>query len=194
MKRFIGRRIAAAAALACLLFVGACSDSDPVSPTTEVKFKELTDRENVIYNFTQSYKYCDIDEYAKLLHDDYIWNNQEEDVVMNGLDPFWDRDQDIARTGAMFSARLHSYPDTTKWLDRLSLSLYAGPWAQVTEVGGQPCEDCWETTRAYSVELYMPYQELAYLAQDLVKFTVVAVEANGRTEYRIIRADDIADR
>ena len=194
MKRSFMRRIVVAAALGCLLFAAACSDSDPVSPKTEAKFKQLTDKENLIYNLMQSYKYCNIEEYTKLLHTDYIWTNQEQDVIQLGMPVFYSRDTDIEKTGNMFKAKLGVHPDPSMKLDRLNLTIIsAGSWQQVAEFGGEPCEDCWETTRNYSLELHFTASDMFLISYDLVRFTVAGVQANGRTEYRILRADDIDD-
>lgn len=166
-----------------------------------VTYKALTDKENLIYNLMQTYKDCNIEEYKKLLYiggtlsafpDGYIWYNQAEDV-QDGKDPFYTREQDITYQQNMFAAKLGTYPDPNKLIDALSLTIEAGSWQELQDIGGIPCTDCWTTTRTYKLELRIPSQDLTYVGNDLIAFYVVAVTANNRKEYRILRADDIND-
>lgn len=176
------------AASGCILSPG--GGDEPPPPV--VTYKPLTDKENLIYNLQQTYADCNISEYQKLLHQDYIWYNQAEDV-QNGKDPFYTRAQDVTYQQNMFAAKLGTYPDPTKAIDVLKLTIDAASWQELTDIGGVPCTDCWMTTRPYHLELHIPSQDLTYLGNDLIAFYVVAVTANNRKEYRIYRMDDIND-
>lgn len=176
------------AASGCIL----SPDDGGDNPPPVVTYKPLTDKENLIFNLMQTYKDCNINEYMKLLHADYIWYNQAEDV-QNGKDPFYTRAVDIQYQQNMFAAKTGTYPDPNKLIDALSLTIENGSWQELTDIGGVACTDCWMTTRTYVLELRIPSQDLTYRGNDLITFYVVAVQANNRKEYRIYRADDIND-
>ena len=172
-------------ALATLVFFAAAAlfsgclfgpdDKETPSTPPDVVYKPLTDKDNVIYNLVTSYNNANIDEYTKLIHDDYIWFNQAEDVVMHGAEEFVLRDEDLARTANLFAARKGTHPDAALHLAKLELELYPGSWTQITEIEGIPCEDCWTTTREYYLTLVFKNAEMTFVANDLVKFTVVPV-------------------
>ena len=61
--------------LLSLITVSGCilsPEEDVIPPDPTEIYKPLTDRENVIYNLVQTYKYTDIEKYQELLHPDYI--------------------------------------------------------------------------------------------------------------------------
>jgi hypothetical protein len=165
-------------------------EEDPAPPPVEETYKPLTDKENLIYNLQQTYKFTNIDKYSELLHLDYIWYNQTEDVN-NGAEPFLSRDTDISRTRNIFLAKNNQHPDPTKVIDRLELTITPAAWQQVFEIGGEACDDCWETTRQYDIQVVMDGGNKTLVGVDLIKFTVVPAERDGKKIYLIYRADDI---
>jgi hypothetical protein len=188
MKSRTVRRIAAPLALAAvaLLVLGCSDDATQPNVTPKPRYPEATTKEIVISNFLKSYEDRNIEQFAKLLHPDYIWYNQP------GLTPeFYTRSEDIEKTGNMFSAALHTYPNSALWLDKLELKLNDGVWTQIVEYDGSACDDCWETTRDYYIELYLPNAAMTLLHDDLVRFVVVPAEEGGPKVYRIIRCDDL---
>ncbi len=129
---------------------GTDDESEPKEPVPD--YRPLTDKENVIHNLVESYKWADIEEYTELLHPDYVWFNQPEDVILRGLPEFYTREQDSAMTGGLFSAKLGTHEDPLAEIESLTLTISSGGWLDVTELNGDPCEDCWETDatiRAY---------------------------------------------
>ncbi len=191
MKWIMVRRISAIAfALAALLVLG-CSE-DPTEPKTTPapRYPETTSREIVIDNLLLSYQDRNIEQFAKLLHPDYVWYNQP------GMTPeYYTRSEDSLITGNMFDAVLHVHADEAMWLDRLVLWIYQtapqAEWYSVADIAGVPCEDCWETTRAYSITLVMSSGAMTIIGSDMVKFIVAPVESDGATVYRILRCDDL---
>lgn len=188
--------------LAALVFFAAASlfsgclfgpdDKETPDAPPDVVYKPLTDKNNVIDNLVTSYNDANIDEYTKLIHDDYIWCNQLEDVVMHGAEEFVLRDEDLARTGNMFAARKGTHPDAQLHLAKLQLELYPGSWTQITEIGGVPCADCWTTTREYYLTLVTKSGDMTYNASDLVKLWVVSVMEGDTKLYKLRRVDDIS--
>jgi hypothetical protein len=191
MKSLTLRRVAAFAVAAAALFILGCSD-DSTQPkeTPKPRYPEATAKDIVISNLLLSFKDRNIEQFEKLLHPDYIWYNQPQDVS-GGLPKFYARDEDVAITRNMFLAALHTHTNSNLWLDKLELKLYGDEWTLVSEFNSEPCEDCWETTRAYSVTLITTGGAIIYVANDLVKFVVVPVEVDGTKLYKIIRCDDL---
>ncbi len=179
--------------LLSLLAVSGCilsPEEDPTPPDPTDNFKPLTDKENVMYNLVQSYKFTDIEKYQELLHPDYIWRNQETDVTEGKVpSEFYTRDQDIQGTLGLFKAKQGTHQDPSAVVDALELTIQPGSWQQITEVDGSPCEDCWETSRIYEINVVTPTK--TYYGNDLVKFIVVSVTEGGKTLYKLRRGDDI---
>lgn len=165
-------------------------EQDPNPPNPKENFKPLTDKENVIYNLVQSYKFKDIAKYDELLHPDYIWRNQETDIQAGKVpSEFYTRDQDIQGTNGLFKAFLGTHPDPSVVVDAIDFLIQPAAWQQITEVDGNPCEDCWETSRIYEITVTTPTKTL--YGNDLVKFIVVPVMEGGTKLYKLRRGDDI---
>jgi hypothetical protein len=182
--RFVATIVFAAAGLV----VFGCSD-DSVQPNAAQKprYPEATTPEIAIDNLVLSYKDFDIEQYAKLLHPDYVWQNQA------GMTPvFYGRSEDSLLTDNLFRGALHTHPDESLWLDKLELGLEPPrPWEPVSDIGGTPCEGCFKTHRIYVVTAVTAGGALTYLPTDLVEIFVAPVDVRGATVYRIIRIDDI---
>ena len=164
-------------------------DTQPPDPTEN--YKPLTDKENVIYNLVQSYKLREIEPYKNLLHNDYIWRNQNEDITNPELllPEFLSRDQDINSTTNMFAAANGTHPDPSVTITTLELTIQSAVWSQIPEFEGNPCDDCWETTRVYTITVRSSLGN--YDGDDLVIFTVIP-KIDGDTKiYQLRRADDI---
>ncbi len=182
-------------ALACMLIMSMCAmlgcifgpenkkERPPEPP--ELKYEDLTEKEHVVFNLVLSYKKLDIEHYAELLHEDYIWYNQE------GSDPeFLTRDQDIDATNGIFNSKKFGHPDENKRILRLQLEIWDGSWSTIDSLEGQPCADCWYTRRLYDITLEMASGTIIH-AHDYVDFYIIGIEENGKKKYQIIRADDI---
>ena len=179
--------------LAVVGFVGCILNPDVVAPKPHPisNYKDLTHKEDVVANLVQSYKDHNIEPLKELLHLEYIWYNQAADV-QNGAPEFNTRDQDIAMNTRMFLAVNHdSSVDPAKWVDRLDLSITSAPWTQITVLEGNPCEDCWQSTREYYITLEFAGGTTTLLGNDLVTFTVVPVTKDGIKHYYLRRADDL---
>ncbi len=180
-------RGAALAAIVSLLLVSGCSD-DPAKPKIAApRYPETTSPEIVVDNLLLSYQDRDIEQFEKLLHQDYIWYHQA------GMAPeFCTRIEDINMTLNMFLAAEHKHPNKNLWLDQLKLELEPPrPWNPVVDIAGVPCAGCFETSRIYLVTAMTAGGAITYLPTDLIQIFVAPVDANGTTVYRIIRMDDI---
>jgi hypothetical protein len=189
MKSLTLLRVATfACAAAALIVIGCSDDSTQPKETPKPRYPEATTKDIVISNLLLSFKDCNIEQFEKLLHQDYVWFNQASSAPPE----YYTRDEDIAITRDMFLAARHLHPESKMWLDKLELELaQPGTWIQIIDIGGVACEDCWETTREYYFMLMMAGGAVTYIANDLVKVVVVPVEANGTKLYKIIRCYDL---
>jgi hypothetical protein len=160
--------------------------SEPV-PTC----KPLTDKDNIFYNLELAYKTADLGCYLDLLTDSFTFHLQEYDVVHNHLPEYWTRAQDSTHTRNLFLAAKRQHPDTTKNIDRLEFVVENGSWVEIEELGGQPCEDCWQTTREYFLTIVLHGGHTTLYGSDLAQFTVVPVMEGGKKLYKLARIDDI---
>ena len=186
--------------LALILVAGCLTDPEKKeTPTEETpEFRDLTAKDDVIYNLLLSYKEKDITEYSRLLlndgdayngspyQDSYYWYNQPN----SGLDEYLTREEDSTCTSHIFLAAQEMpvkpiHPE----IDRLILTITEGSWAPVAELFGQACEDCWFTEREYDIFLEMGETDIH--GYDNVQFYIVPVDEGGLKIYKIAIAKDI---
>ena len=202
MLKNIAKHTAMWISVAILLYSYGCilsPQEDPAPPDKDpVEFMDLTEKEHVITNLVLSYQEKDDTQYSKLIlqTDDtyngstyangYYWFNQPgavgtEESILGG--------QDISRTHNMFQACKIPVKDTHPKIDRLTLTLTEGSWAPVTEIYGEPCEDCWFTEREYDIFLEMGETDIH--GYDNVQFYIVPVDEDGLKIYKIAVAKDV---
>lgn len=148
------------------------------------------EQEIVIKNLVYAYNSRDIACLSENLHPDYTFLLQPKDSLPGGKD-FYTRDEDIAITEKMFLAARGLHPDPMMALRKLQLKIYPGLWSEVAEVSGEPCEDCWQTTREYYLALAFVNDDRTYIANELVRFTVKPHMQGEAKIYRLLRCEDI---
>jgi hypothetical protein len=187
-------KLVSLALAACLTVSLGClfgPDKDKAPPPAN-DFKPLTDKENVIYNLVLSYDRADIAHYNELLHADYLWYMQPRDIMMVH-DTFWTRAQDLSATENLFQSTRGQNSDPQWNVTKLQLDIKSASWSLYPDsIPGcpYPCTDCWQTTREYYVTVGTEGGD-TFIANDLVLFVVVPVEAGGKTLYKLWRAEDI---
>lgn len=181
----------ALAAFALIVYSGCILSPDEEAPEPQPKptYKPLTEKENLIYNLLMCYQEHNITRYEELLHPDFIWYNQ-----YGSTPEYNERTQDVYLTGRMFLAAEGKHPNPDVQIDKLTLWIdqTAPQWYSVSDIAGVPCEDCWETTRAYQITAVMSGGDKTLLGEDNIKFIAIGVDQNGTKIYQILRADDIA--
>jgi hypothetical protein len=189
-------RVATFIFAAAALFILGCSDNSVQTPRddhfeTYRNYKSLAERENLIYNLMLCYREHNLPRYEELLHPDFIWYNQHQDVS-GGLPEFYTKSEDSLITRNMFLAAENIYSDPKLWIDKLELQIaQPGTWTPVAEINGTPRTDCWETTRDYYLVLVMTGGDVTYIANDKARFVVVPVDLNGNKIYKIIQCEDL---
>ncbi len=197
MSRYL-RIVLAAALLTSVFYIGCILDPKPDKNPPDLgpqkEFKPLTEKENVVYNLVLSYERTDITHYEELLHEDYIWKNQDRYVDEIGEEIFL-REEDIRMVTNIFNAA-NGRPRTGQSpIDKLSLTIpvYDDPdkyWSAWTDtINGEPCEDCWQTTRPY--ELNVDIGQKTLHADDKIQLVIVPVIEGGVKKYKILRAYDL---
>ena len=187
--------------LALILVAGCLTDPEKKeTPTEETpEFRDLTAKDDVIYNLLLSYKEKDITEYSRLLLNNgdayngstypasYYWYNQPE---AEGLDEYIPREDDIACTNNIFLAAkgTPAKPEHPA-IARLILTITEGSWAPVAEIFGQTCEDCWFTEREYLVVLAFGEDDI--FGNEQVQFYIVPVDEGGTKIYKLAVAKDV---
>jgi hypothetical protein len=83
-----------------------------------------------------------VSKYNALLHSQYFFRLHDDDVDV-GDSPILTRAEDIASTEWIFD--VHTMCELT--------ITETGAWYEYPELDGEPCENCWETTRQYFVRV-----------------------------------------
>ncbi len=118
---------------------------DPlIPPVVPIEWPDMTDRDDVIKTVVLCYENpkegTSEAKYNALLHSLYYFKLHESDVIPGGS-PILDRAQDIVSTEFIFEATTLLELTVTE----------TGSWYEYPEIEGEPCENCWETTRQYFV-------------------------------------------
>ncbi len=170
------------------------TEEPPPKPTPV--WKDLTHKEDVISNMVQSYKVHDITHYQQLLTDEFIWVNNPVDYANKVVsEESYARDIELTRTGGLFDAAEQKYADQNLWIDRLELTISTSPnaevdmWEQMPDYLGNPCSDCWQTTRTYGITAVFGEKTLAGVAP--VHIVIIGTPSNGKTYYHIARMEDL---
>jgi len=113
--------------------------------------------------------------YEELLHPDYRFYLQPADVPP-GESPFLTRSEDIDGTQNF----LFDNPA------ELSLTLDGSGWDSYPEIEGEPCIDCWSSTRKYNIRYQRELEGTILIGDDSVVI-IVAPDPSAEGKY-VIRA------
>jgi hypothetical protein len=174
--------VACVLAILLVYSLGCIFDPKPdVEPDTPdpVDWPDLTNKDDVIEYMLLCYEERAKLRYPELLHHDYIWYMQPRDAEELNM-PTLNKNQDTDGTIFLFGNAV-----------TLDLEIDPGTWEEIEAVGEEPCQGCWQTDRVYRIQVQFLNDETIYTGHDLVKFIVVPVEDDGRTEYRVRWAYDI---
>ena len=173
MRRNIYKWIAGTIGLIVLLGINGCildpkTDKDTPDPV-KIQWPDLALKEDVItvidlcYKHYQDASYDELENhYQGVLYlasgDNYIWNNQVP-VGEPGPPTTMTRDEDIVGTRFIWE-------ESSGLI--LDMSTTAASWEPVPEI----CEECWETTRSYSITTTIqskPYQGIEMRVKFIVR-------------------------
>ena len=143
-------------------------------PIPVVEWPDMTNRDDVIKTILLAYEYPkegeSVSRYNGLLHSLFFFGLDPIDVGV-GEPPILTRAEEIASTEWMFdvaSELVLTIPET-------------GTWNPYTEIEGGTCENCWESTRGYTIRFQIGDEEMTH------------VSSAGKASVIIIVAPDEAD-
>jgi hypothetical protein len=124
---------------------GQISEQGSVS-RADSSYGDLSHKEDCILNYERACNERNIDRYAEL------FNARCEFISMMGKPDF---DADIFSGQMLRKADLQGDLESTKrffaGVGALRFEIEAGTWMRLDSLSGDPCPDCWKTTRAYSL-------------------------------------------
>ena len=179
MKRTAVVAVILLGALSAVAFVGGCSDDSSGPSGGKSPYGDLTEKEHCITNLVVSHELSNISRYAEILHSNYILFGMKWGLFGDEIGTL-DYSEDIDVTEQLFRASM------------VHLDIGDGAWSAMSEVAGDPCADCWETTREYRFEAYFPADEVTYISTNIIKLIVVPIDDNGTKRYNIRLVYDIS--
>ena len=113
--------------VAAFVVIAGCGEDDPVKPepTPKIQFKDLSQKDDALFNLELAYNERHLAECDKLLDDDFLFYFADYDVAWRGAPEYWDRVMEVLFTSklldpdAMSGIRIISidlqleYPDTS---------------------------------------------------------------------------------
>jgi hypothetical protein len=128
MRALIG--FATACFVACGCFFGGCTDDDDRSPTRPPAplFAEATTPDRLVLNFVSAHGERNIEEYADVLAEDFLYFFAPEDVDLSPSNQgYWERLRDVSATARMFAGQPGRLPngDPQPAIETLELDLIA---------------------------------------------------------------------
>ena len=129
---------------------------DPeVRPDFEIQWPGMTSRDDVIKTVLLAYKYPkeaeSVSRYNGALHSLFFFGLDPSDVGVGEL-PILTRAIDVASTEWIFEKE-----------SLLELTIpETGTWNEYNEIEGEPCENCWESTRGYTIRFQIGDEDMTY--------------------------------
>ena len=115
-------------------------------PGADSSYGDLSEKEDCILNYERSCNERNIDRFAKLFHADcefiYIMGKPDSDasVLPEEMLRKHNLQKELEATGQLLAAARD-----------LHFEIENGTWTRLDSLSANPCADCWETTRAYSL-------------------------------------------
>ncbi len=155
---------------AAIMMLASCGD-DPQSPIEkddEIPWPAMSDRDDVIETVVLCYENpkegTSEAKYNALLHSQYFFKFHEDDVPP-GDSPIMTRAEDIMSTEWLFEIQTMLELTITE----------AGSWYEYPEIDGEPCDNCWETTREYFIRVQFGDDTTIYQSPPARAYVVVIV-------------------
>ena len=185
----IRKVFALATVIALLAPVASCLD-EPVRPDKEkieTTWPDMTERDELIEALMWCYdnpgRSDVMEKYEGLLHPDFFFMLAPADLIPE--EPaYFTRAEDIEVTRALFEIQ-----------NELALEIVSsGEWYELQEIEGQPCADCWETTRFYYVMAQLGLDDTIYRSswEDTDVMIVVAPDVSDPARWSIRAVYDLA--
>lgn len=174
-------RIVAALSIILLLTAAAGCGGDKSTTSPRSSFRDLAQKEDVIYNLSKSYEKTNAGRYEELLGDTFAWY-----YVDKPSSGFFLKDVDVQITKNVFLATKGLYNPE---IQSLYLSISQGVWQEVDSIAGEACDNCWKTSRRYSIEFVIG--EYTQVATGIILCVIVGKEEGGEVKYRLLTVHDL---
>ena len=129
---------------------GQISGQDSTS-SADSSYSDFSEKEDCILNYERSCSERNIDRFAELFQTDcefiYIIGKPDSDasVLPNEMLRKHNLQKELEATGQLFAGARE-----------LRFEIENGTWTRLDSLSGNPCSDCWETTRGYSLSATFP--------------------------------------
>jgi hypothetical protein len=177
--------VAAGALLAALTVLSSCFEdtTEPVKEKPAIDWPDMTGQDDVVRTIVLTYTYPkdgDSDsKYNALLHSQYFFRLHESDV-RPGESAVMTRAEDITSTDWIFQ---------NETLLELTITPEVGSWDAYPEIDGEPCDNCWETTRSYFIRAQFGEETVIYQSSPERAFvTIIAAPDESDPSKWVIRA------
>jgi hypothetical protein len=191
-----GAKLTAGCLIAAVLLIVGCGDDDPryrpTSPGDQtLKFKNLQNKDDVLHNLALAYNQRDIEEFEKLLDDDFIFIFSETDHNSGETPQQWARIDEINANQQIFDPNLDSGKRVLSI--ELSLDCPADNWKTLPPSPDHPGESWYTKTVDYFlvVNTADDWEHRAIGLQ--AQFTIRQDDSTGRWQV-ILWRDDVGSQ
>jgi hypothetical protein len=184
---FIVVAVAAGLMTSCILDPQKKKDEEPPVPK---EFKSLKEKDDVLWNLELAYNLPDIEEFRKLLDDEFIFFFSEADYGTGDIPISWERPDEILTTTNLFNKNLPGPLRATN-ID-LRLTYTKGEWTEIP----QGDEDSWYSMEVVYNITVQTVSGVDYKGNNLkAQFIIREAIPENETEkiWRIIRWRDIGE-
>jgi hypothetical protein len=159
--------------------------SDPPDNGGDVAYPAATTPDLVVANFEKAYEEKKIDEYDKLLDENFTFYFSQTDVNQLGVPASWDRAQELLSATKMFSAQPGTTPGGQPQEPIQSFQVVLQPETTVWDTN-VPAEFPGTLKRSYNVNMTVFFEGGGSVAvRGIQDFYVAPVEVNGTTIYKL---------
>jgi hypothetical protein len=180
-------------AVLCLFLFPSCGDDDPyIPPRVPPKgpnYPDLTQKDHIFEYLELVWEYMDIDAYAKLLDEDFIfWFSQAD--YNDGITPeYWGRTEELSMARNMFSGFSHPKYGAVTGIDLEVIP--EGLWIEIPKTEPPYAGETWyQRTAEYRLIVSTTSEWTLQGQEKKALFTVRQSELDGKNIYRIVMWHD----
>lgn len=182
------------------VLLAGCSDSQVVTCSScgGPPYRSLADRDDVLFNLELAYNESNLDEFTRLLDDNFVFHFSDSDV-QNGNVPVaqWNGPDELAATDNLFNGG--NLPPGLPPASKIDLTLYFtdgdDDWQAVAPPDPQqyPNETWYVQRIGYSLTVSAGFNTYTTGNPFVTEFTIRPVDDNGTTVWRIVSWTDASD-
>lgn len=175
--------------ITAVLVVGGCEADRVTPPPPSTDFKSLEAKDDVPFNLEASYTARDIQEFTKLLDDDFEFHVSSWDYALGSIPPRWGRDDEVVANTSLFDPDYQGPWRATN----IALKLSYSEWVPVTPEPGYSGEEWFRTDAVYNITI-QTVSGVDLKGNNLrAQLIIRPSEVDGKTIWRIIRWKDFGE-